>query len=284
MTEDPVAYRQRAREGWEAAAEGWDRHHRWWDAQTRAVSTWLVDAISPQPGQTVLELAAGPGDVGLLVAELVRPGGKVVLTDGAEKMVEAARRRAGERGLEDVVEARPMEAEWIDLPAAAVDAVVCRWGYMLLADPDAALRETRRVLRPGGVVALAAWADAEANPWMTAAAQELDARGLAPPRDPDAPGPFAWADPDAIAERLADAGFLDVAVDTVAFTIAYPDLDAWWDTQVDMSPTLRAVLAAADPAVRDELMEGAQARVAGYVAEGGAVELPALTRVARAEA
>jgi len=284
VSEDAAVYRQRARESWERAAEGWDHHHRWWDVQTRPVSTWLVEAIAPQPGQTVLELAGGPGDVGLLVAELVRPGGKVILTDGAEAMVEAARRRAAERGLEDVVEARQMEAEWIDLPAASVDGVVCRWGYMLLADPDAALRETRRVLRPGGAVALAVWAEPEANPWMTAAAQELDARGLGPQRDPDGPGPFAWTDPAAITERLADAGFAEIDVDTVAFTIAYPDLDAWWDTQVDMSPTLRAVLLDVDPATRDELMEGAQARIASFANDDGSVELPALARVARAEA
>ena len=57
-----------------------------------------------------------------------------------------------------------MEAEWIDLPTASVDGVLCRFGYMLLADPEAALRETRRVLKPGGRVALAVWDDLDAQP------------------------------------------------------------------------------------------------------------------------
>ena len=57
-----------------------------------------------------------------------------------------------------------LDAEWIDLPLASVDAVLCRWGYMLLADPAAALAETRRVLRPGGRVALAVWDCARAQP------------------------------------------------------------------------------------------------------------------------
>ena len=131
-----------------------------------------------QPGHTVLELAAGPADTGLLAAELVAPGGKAIITDNAEAMVEAAKARAEEVGATNV-EIRPMEAEWIDLPTASVDAVLCRWGYMLLADPEAALRETRRVLRPGGRVALAAWAGPEHNPWI-AAIGPRDGRAAAP--------------------------------------------------------------------------------------------------------
>ncbi len=80
-------------------------------------------------------------------------------------MVEAAKENAARLGVTNV-EAKAMEAEWIDLSTATVDGVLCRWGYMLLADPEAALRETRRVLRPDGRVALAAWDAPERNPWM----------------------------------------------------------------------------------------------------------------------
>lgn len=284
MQEDPQDFRASAREAWERAAEGWSAHADAWDRITRPVTQWLVDALEPRPGQRVLELAAGAGDVGLLLAELVTPGGTVIVTDGAEAMVEAARERARARGLADVVEARPMEAEWIDLPAAAVDGVACRWGYMLLADPAAALRETRRVLRPGGRVALAAWDGPQANPWASAVGRELVERGLVEPPDPDAPGQFAWRDRDAIGERLRDAGFTDVVVDTVAFTMTFDSLDDWWDAQVDRSMTLREALLRADPALRDEVMEAAQARLAEHVDADGRAVLPAATHVAAAEA
>lgn len=284
MQEDPEAYRERSRDRWERAAEGWGSHADAWDRFSRPVTQWLVDALEPQPGQRVLELAAGPGDVGLLLAELVSPGGSVVLTDGAEAMVEAATARATARGLSDVVEVRAMEAEWIDLPAASVDAVACRWGYMLLADPDAALRETRRVLRPGGRVALAAWDGPEANPWASSVGRELLERGLVQPPPPDDPGQFAWRDKAAIGERLRDAGFTDVVLDTVRFTLDFESLDDWWDAQVDLSMTLRDALLAADPATRDEVMEGAQARLAEYVGDDGRVALPAATHVACADA
>jgi SAM-dependent methyltransferase len=282
--EDPDEYRSRSRERWERAAEGWGLRRAMMEQATRPVSAWLVDAIAPQPGQAVLELAAGPGDTGLLVAELLRPGGRLVATDGAEPMVELIRARARELGLADIVEARRMEAEWIDLSAASVDAVLCRWGFMLFADPDSALRETRRVLKPGGRVALAAWDGPERNKWSSAIGAELVARGLAEPPEPGAPGQFAWSDRDAIAERLRDAGFFDVVVDTIPFVFAYDDADAWWDAQIDLSMTLRDTLLGLDPAARDELMEACQARMAEHVQPDGRLIVPASTHVALAEA
>ncbi len=284
VIEDAQDFRARSRDRWERAAEGWALHRGWWDRTTRPVSEWLIEALAPQPGQHVLELAAGPGDVGLLVAELVRPGGRVTLTDGAEAMTDVARQRAEERGLSDTVEVKAMEAEWIDLPAASVDGAVARWGYMLLADPGAALSETRRVLRPGGAVALAAWDGPEANPWSAAANAALVEHGLVAPPPPGDPGQFAWREREAIGEALRDAGFAEVVLDTVDFTMRLPDLDAWWDTQIDFSMTLRDALSAADPATRDAVMEDAQERLREYVAADGTVAIPAATHVARAEA
>src|ERR671928_1520507 len=146
---DAEAYRAESRERWEAAAAGWGQEREAFQRDTVAVSQWMLDAAHLQPGHTVLELAAGPGDTGLMAAELVAPGGRAIITDNADAMIEAARARAKEVGARNV-EVRPMEAEWIDMPTASVDAVLCRWGYMLLADPEAALRETRRGLRARG--------------------------------------------------------------------------------------------------------------------------------------
>jgi ubiquinone/menaquinone biosynthesis C-methylase UbiE len=138
---------------WDTMAAGWKATRANFQGAMEPVSQWLVEAIHPQPGHTVLELAAGLGDTGLLAAQLVAPGGSVLITDGSDNMVAAAREHAEEVGATNV-ELRSMQAEWIDLPTASVDGVICRFGYMLLLDPEAALRETRRVLKPGGRVAL----------------------------------------------------------------------------------------------------------------------------------
>lgn len=284
LEEDVAAFRVASRMQWEQGAAGWGARRAAFQAAAAPVSQWMIDAVAPQPGQTVLELAAGPGDTGLLAAELVRPDGKLICTDGAEAMVEVARARAAELGLSEVVEARPMEAEWIDLETATVDAVLCRWGYMLLADPETALRETRRVLRPEGRVALAVWDTREVNPLLAAPSAIAVELGFAQPPPPGLPGPFALADREAIVELLATAGFADIAVDAVDLTFTFADVDSAWEHQRDLSPTIAQLTRDLAPADHYRLRDAFDARLAPFTAEDGAVAVPGRTLVAVATA
>ncbi|HUR83746.1 MAG TPA: methyltransferase domain-containing protein [Solirubrobacteraceae bacterium] len=281
--EDAEAYRRASLERWARAAPGWGAHRDVFQDAGRPVSGWLVDAIEPQPGHRVLELAAGPGDTGLLVAELIQPGGELISSDAVEEMVDLARARAQELGITNV-EFRTIDAEWIDLPTAALDGVIARWGYMLLADPAAALRETRRVLRPGGRVALSAWTVPADNPWASAPMRELQAMGLAEPSDLDAPNMFAFRDPERIRELLEETGFTDITVEQVDLVFRYDDLDAWWDVQLDVSTTLADLVGALSPAQRDDLRDAIDERLAAHVAADRSVALPGRTHVAAASA
>jgi SAM-dependent methyltransferase len=279
---DPEAFRAESRDRWERAAPGWAATREALQRAAAGVSAWLVDAVDPQPGQTILELAAGPGDTGLLAAERVGPDGRVIITDGAEAMVEVARARAQELGVSNV-ELRPMEAEWIDLTAASVDGVLCRWGYMLLVDPEAALRETRRVLRPGGRVALAAWDAPERNPWLAVPGREAVRAGLWEPPG-DQPGPFALSDPARMEELLQAAGFDDIEVGALDLTFEAQSLDAWWDHTVRSSTWLSDALARLPPAEHYRFRDAVDAAYAPWVGADGAVRLPARTLVASATA
>ena len=158
--------RERLLDGWEQASAGWARQADSVREFGLPVARWMIEHAELQPGERVLELAAGPGDVGFMAAELIRPGGTLVSSDATEGMIELARTRAAEQGIEDV-EFRQLQLEWIDLETASVDAILCRWGVMLTIDPGAALQECRRVLRPGGRIALAVWDLPEQNPWAT---------------------------------------------------------------------------------------------------------------------
>ncbi|HWC11010.1 MAG TPA: methyltransferase domain-containing protein [Acidimicrobiales bacterium] len=283
MSFDPVAFRRESAEGWQRAAEGWAAHRAAFHAAATPVSTWMVEAVDPRPGHRVLELAAGTADTGLMAAERIRPGGALIVTDVAEGMLDAARPRAGELGL-DNVEFRAMDAEWIDLPAADVDAVLCRFGIMLLADPAACAREVRRVLRPGGRLALATWTAREENPWAAVPDDELIRLGaISPPREGE-PGQFSLSDPARLEELLLDAGLLDVAIDQVDLSFPFADLDAWWDQMLDMAMPLRDAVAALPPHQRDALREAGDARLAPYVGANGRVALPGRANVAAAEA
>ena len=280
---DSEAYRADSRERWEAAAKGWAERREPMQRSALPVSRALVERAAVAPGQKVLEVAAGLGDTGLLAAELVQPGGAVVITDGADAMVEAARAHAEELGAENV-EVRQMEAEWLDVPTASQDAILSRWGYMLLADPEAALREARRVLRPGGRIALSVWAPISENPWIAVLQRELLARGLASAPAPGTPGMFALAEPGVVEELLATAGFADAAVEPVRFTFDAASLDAWWDHQLAVSISLGEALGSLSPAEHYALRDAVDSGYAPYVADDGSVALPACSLVAWAEA
>ena len=283
MTFDAETYRRESAQSWSAAATGWATNRATLQAAMAPVSEWMLDALDPRPGHRVLELAAGAGDTGLMAAQRIRPGGTLICTDVAEEMLDAARARAQELGL-DNVEFKAMDAEWIDLPTADVDGVLCRFGYMLLADPAAALRETRRVLRPGGRVALAAWTGAQDNPWSTVPAEELRRLTGEPPPAPGTPGPLSLGDPARLEDLLGEAGFVDARIDQLDLTFAFDDLDTWWDFQLDLGASLRKGVAALTPAQRDELREAIDARLADHVGSDGSVRLPARTHVAVSEA
>jgi SAM-dependent methyltransferase len=267
---------------WAEAAGPWEAHGEALRRETMPVSMWMVDALGPQPGDRLLELAAGPGDTGFLAAELIKPGGELITSDLVPEMLMVAQRRAEQLGL-DNVRFKQIDAETsIDIEAASIDGVLCRWGYMVMADPETALRETRRVLKPGGRLALAAWTGPDENPWSALMARALLRHGLIEPAE--GPGQFAWADQRVIADNLQAAGFVDFELGQVAFTHRYASFEDWWRTQSEMSSRMREVLPRADAAVietiRDELVTEAEP----FTTADGAITMPARTWTAVATA
>lgn len=276
-------YRRASLEQWEASAPSWGELSKQMHAVTAPVSHWLVEAVNPQPGQTILELAAGPGETGFIAAELLKPGGRLISSDFAEPMVEEARRRGEELGVDDA-EYRVLNAESMKLDTASVDGVLCRFGYMLMADPAAALRETRRVLRPLGRVAFATWAAPGENPWVSRmGALVREATGAAPP-DPDAPSMFAMSDPTRVEAMLDEAGFQDVRVDPVEFDMTYPSPADWWDISMRLARPLKTMVDTMDPADAERLRAAAEDAAAEFRRDDGTVAMPAVALGATATA
>jgi ubiquinone/menaquinone biosynthesis C-methylase UbiE len=123
----------------------------------------MLEAAGLRSEARVLELACGPGGAGLAAAEVVGPGGEVVLSDIAPEMTEIAAERAHARDLRNI-HTMQIDMENIDLPDATFDAVLCREGLMLVPDPAAAVAEAHRVLVPGGHAVFAVWGPANATP------------------------------------------------------------------------------------------------------------------------
>jgi ubiquinone/menaquinone biosynthesis C-methylase UbiE len=242
---------------------------------TGSVNDWIVRAAAPEPGQVVLDIAAGPGDLGFRVAETVGDEGSVLSTDFSPQMVEVARRLGAARGL-DNVEYRELDAERMDLDDDSVDAIVCRWGYMLMADPAAALAESRRVLRDAGPLAFAVWATPDRNPWAAVPARTLVERGHMPPPEPGAPGIFAMGDPGRTRELVTGAGFEDPTIEEIEFDFSYEDFDDLWDTLVSLAGPLAHAIEGLDDEEREATRDAIREKIAPFRDDEGAYRMPAV--------
>jgi SAM-dependent methyltransferase len=212
---------------WQELAPRWERGREVLWESTRAVSEWLVERLDPQPGQTILELAAGTGETGFLAAPRLGPVGRLITSDRSPEMLEAARRVAAAWGVANA-EFRVLDAERIERPDASVDGVVSRFGYVLKGDPPPGLAEVRRVLRPGGRFAFAVWAARERNPWMTVPADVMVERGHLPPQSEEEQRLSAKRNPAAIRGLLADAGFGESEIEELPVAYRFANADELW--------------------------------------------------------
>jgi ubiquinone/menaquinone biosynthesis C-methylase UbiE len=256
----------------EAIAPGWERWRARIEETTTPVREWMINELAPRPADTVLELAAGAGDTGFEAAAIVGDRGQLISTDFSPAMLQVARRRGAELGLANV-DYRVMDAERIELDADSVDGVLCRFGYMLMPDPAAAFAETRRVLRPGGRLALAVWGAPERNPWATIGFGLLIERGHMPPPEPGAPSPFAMASEEQTRALLAGAGFTAVRTEEVPVRFTFRDIDEYTTYATDTGGPAALVLRGLPEDEREALKTQLGAAFAPFGAEAG-YEIP----------
>ncbi len=220
---------------------GWDRaaivYERLWQEQLARVQAELLAAAAPRPGEQVLDVACGTGLVAFAAARAVGSGGAggaVLGVDLSGAMVEAARQRALSSGQANAGFAR-MDAEDLALPDASFDVVLCALGLMYLPDPAQALREMRRVLRPGGRLGLAVWGDRSRCGWA-AVFEIVDAEVASEV----CPLFFHLGRHDALARLCGDAGFTPGAQRRITMTLDYPGADAACDAALVGGPVAMA--------------------------------------------
>jgi len=158
---DARLQRRIQRYGWDLAATDYGSL---WQAQVAHAQTAMLALASPGAGERVLDIACGTGLVTFEAARAVSSEGHVLGIDLSQRMIDAAERRAGDMGLSNCSFSR-MDAERLALPDASFDVVLCALGLMYMPDPEQALREMCRVLRPGGRVSLAIWGERSNCGW-----------------------------------------------------------------------------------------------------------------------
>jgi ubiquinone/menaquinone biosynthesis C-methylase UbiE len=275
---DRDEYRRSSLESWRRMAPGWERRRASIDEMSRPVREWLIRELAPQPGETILELAAGPGDTGFAAAALIGGEGRLISTDFSPEMLEVARRRGAELGRGNV-EFRVQDAERLELDDDSVDGVICRWALMLMTDPAAALAETRRVLRPGGRLVLAVWRGPEKNPWVSLAGRVLVGRGHMPPPDPEAPSMFGLASDERVRSLLAAAGFTDMRIEDVPVLFVASDIDDYVAVTRDTGGSFATAFGEASEEEQAAITREIAEAFAPFAVDGG-YELPGLTLVA----
>jgi ubiquinone/menaquinone biosynthesis C-methylase UbiE len=276
MAPDIGDVRGQQRRTWDRFAEGWQR----WDPTVRRWLSPVGDAMIRrahlQERSVVLDVATGTGEPGLSAAGLV-PRGQVVLIDLAEHMLAVAAANAAERGLANV-ETCVGDAASLPFPDESFDAVLCRFGFMFFPDMDAAATELARVIRPGGRVSAAVWAEPDNNPWATLVAGAIAGVVVAPAVPPDSPGLFRCAPSGLMYDVLTRAGFRHVSDEEISCLLVHEDPEAYWRFMTDVAAPVVAGLAMTDRVGQNAIRERVLAEALEWVHDGR-VRLAATARV-----
>lgn len=207
----------------EVRVEAWAEVREPLELQLAPLGRHALTALAPHPGARVLDIGCSGGETVLDLARAVAPNGTVVGIDLSAAVLEFARRAT--KGCERVrfVQA---DAQVFPFEPASFDAAFSRFGVMFFADPDAAFVNIRRSLGPNGRLAFVCWRALVENPLdivpLGAASAHLPPL---PAHDPDAPGPFAFANPDRVRGILQRAGFAAIEITAHDERVGSGDLD-----------------------------------------------------------
>lgn len=259
---------------WNEAARYWEKHRAVIERMFAPVAAALVRDAGIAQGQTVLDVATGPGEPALRIAGIVGAGGRVTGVDVVPAMIEAASREAARRQLGNA-SFRVASADELPFDEATFDAVVSRFGVMFFPSPLAGIREMLRVLKPGGKLALAVWHHARSNPFHCVLSEIVARYVESPPPDADAPDAFRFAPPGKLLQVAREAGLAEASERHLEFSIEAPiSLEEFWVLRTEISDKLRTKLAQLPPTQVAEIKSAFLAAARAY-SNGREVRMPA---------
>jgi SAM-dependent methyltransferase len=238
---DQQEFRDRQRSAWNEASEGWRAWSEFIDRSTAPVSERLVAMARVEPGQRVLDVAAGYGEPSLTAAKIVGPQGGVVATDISAGMLAYGRERAAAAGLQNV-EFIESDAASLDFPPGSFDAALSRWGIIFDPDGEGAAARVRGFLKPGARMAISSWGPPERVPFIAVAMGTVMKLLEVPPPPPGTPGPLSRPTPAAIGGLLEGGGFAEVEVEELEVTLEYDSPEEFTRSTQEMIPPVTAML------------------------------------------
>lgn len=159
---DSNLQRRIQRYGWDKAVENYEAG---WRESLAPAQDQLLAMAKPKRGETVLDIACGTGLVTFPLSQLVGPRGRVIATDISENMVMELQKTARREAMKNIESYRADAEDMSLIQDDSVDLVTCSLGFMYFPNPDLALEEVYRVLKPGGRVVFSVWGNRKNCGW-----------------------------------------------------------------------------------------------------------------------
>jgi ubiquinone/menaquinone biosynthesis C-methylase UbiE len=243
--------RQQQKESWNKFSSGWKK----WDDLTmdflKPMGNEIIRLLNPKNDDVVLDVAAGTGEPGLTIASMLT-GGKVIITDLAEDMLEIARENATRRRIKNI-ETRACDVCELPFADNTFDAISCRLGFMFFPDMLLAAKEMVRVLKPGGRIATSVWSVPEKNFWVTAIMGTIGKNMELPAPPPGAPGMFRCAKDGFMSNLFLHAGLKNISEKEVNGKLNCKTTEVYWNMITEVGAPVVAALSKADDAMKEKI-------------------------------
>ena len=258
-------YRAAMRKEWTEpdTANAWRKWSGSRDLLTREVTNAMMKLAEVHPGQKILDIASGAGQPAIPFAEAVGPGGQVTATDLGSALLAIAEENARARGVTNMT-FRQADAESLPFPDESFDTVTCRCGLMFVPDHLKALRECRRVLKPGGRAVFAVWGTRE-QPFFATTVGTLRKFVEIPPPEPGAPNAFKFAEPGTLRTAMLEAGFGRAQEDLHEIQGAWPGTpEEFWNYFRESAAPFRPYVESLSPENFEQVTRGVVAALGKY--------------------
>ena len=245
--------REQQKTSWNKFSPGWKK----WDDLNmdflKPMGDEIISLINPKGAEVVLDIAAGTGEPGLTIATMLK-GGKVIITDLSDDMLEIARENAMKRGIKNI---ETLACDVCELPFAdnTFDAISCRFGFMFFPDMLLAAKEMVRVLKPGGKIATSVWNVPENNFWVTAFMEAISRNMELPAPLPGSPGMFRCAKDGFISDLFLEAGLKNITQKEIAGKMNFKTTDVYWSMMTEVISLVIAALSKADDDMKNKIMK-----------------------------
>ncbi len=251
MQQELSDIREKQKSSWNQFSSGWKKWEPDLCRHMQPASDAIIDALQPAGTQIILDIAAGTGEPGLSIAKILT-GGKVVITDLADEMLDIARENAAKKGIANV---EFSACDVCELPFAdnTFDSVSCRMGFMFFPDMHLAAKEIYRVLKPGGSIATSVWNKADKNFWAAAVSEIISRNMELPAPPPGAPGIFRCGEPGLIAGIFKAAGFKNITEKEVACNMQCESAAGYWQMMTEIAAPVVGALSKADDSMKEKI-------------------------------